>query len=385
MKKVEFKNLFKIALTIFILYLCIHYWAGVAGVLKALLIAALPIFIGSAIAFPINILMSFYERHYFPKSSSKFIVNSRRGVSVALSLLTLVGIVTLVIALVIPQITSCVKLIIAKLPDFITLVTTKLSSFEFMPDDIVSYISSIDWQAKLTENFKAVTSGLGSVMDVVVTTVTSVVSGVTTAVISVIFAVYVLLSKHQLGSQIKKIIKRYVPSKISEKLSYVMSVANESFHKFIVAQCTEAVILGVLCTIGMLILRLPYAPMIGAVMAVCALIPVVGGLISGGIGAFLILMESPTKALIFLIFVIVLQQVEGNLIYPRVVGSSIGIPSIWVLAAITIGGGMFGVLGMLVSVPIASTIYKLVRNDVNKISDADINSEDGTPKKEIIG
>ncbi len=381
MKKVEFKNLLKIAATIFLLYLCIQYWAGFALILKTLLAASLPIFIGSAIAFPINILMSFYERHYFPKSTSKAIINSRRGVCVAFTLLTLIGIITLVIALIVPQITSCVKLIIAELPGFITLVTEKLSAFEFMPDDIVAYISSIDWQAKLTENFKTVSSGLGSVMDVVVTTVTSVVSGITTAVISIIFAVYVLLSKHQLGAQFKKIIKRYVPVKISDKLSYVVSVANESFHKFIVAQCTEAVILGVLCTIGMLILRLPYAPMIGAVMAVCALIPVIGGLISGGIGAFLILMESPSKALIFLIFIVVLQQVEGNLIYPRVVGSSIGIPSIWVLAAITIGGGMFGVLGMLVSVPIASTIYKLIRNDVYKTSA----TADGTPKKEIIG
>ncbi len=381
MKKTETKTLFRIAATVFILYLCIKYWAVAAGILKTLAVASLPIFIGSAIAFPINILMSFYERHFFPKSTAKLVVNSRRGICVALTLLTLAGILTLVVALIVPQITSCVKLIIAEFPDFISMVMAKISSLEFMPDDIVAYISSIDWQAKLTENFKTVTSGIGSVMDVLVTTVTSVVSGVTTAVISLIFAVYVLLSKHQLGSQFKKIITRYVPAKISGKLSYVISVANESFHKFIVAQCTEAVILGVLCTIGMLILRLPYAPMIGAVMAVCALIPVVGGLISGGIGAFLILMESPTKALIFLIFIVLLQQIEGNLIYPRVVGSSIGIPSIWVLAAITVGGGMFGVMGMLVSVPVASTVYKLIRNDVNKAE----KESDSTPKKEIIG
>ena len=146
---------------------------------------------------------------------------------------------------------------------------------------------------------------------------------------------------------------------MTEKLYYVSSVANDSFHKFIVAQCTEAVILGALCTLGMFILRLPYAAMIGAVTVVTAFIPVVGALLGGAIGAFLIFMESPVKALVFIVFIVLLQQIEGDLIYPKVVGSSIGLPGIWVLAAVTVGGGIMGITGMLLGVPVFAVLYML--------------------------
>lgn len=145
---------------------------------------------------------------------------------------------------------------------------------------------------------------------------------------------------------------------------------DESFHRFIVGQCTEAVILGTLCTIGMLLLGLPYAPMVGATVAFTALIPIVGAWIGGGVGAFLILTESPVQAVVFIVFLILLQQLEGNLIYPRVVGSSIGLPGIWVLAAVTIGGGVFGIPGMLIGVPLAAACYRLLREQVNQPGDA---------------
>ena len=146
----------------------------------------------------------------------------------------------------------------------------------------------------------------------------------------------------------------------------VISVLNDSFHKFIVGQFTEAVILGVLCAIGMLILQLPYAAMIGALIGFTALIPVVGAFLGGAVGVILILMESPVKALIFLIFLIVLQQIEGNLIYPRVVGTSIGLPSVWVLVVVLICGGVFGIGGILFGIPIAATIYKLICANIQK-------------------
>jgi predicted PurR-regulated permease PerM len=164
-------------------------------------------------------------------------------------------------------------------------------------------------------------------------------------------------------------------------MEYVASITDDSFHRFIVAQCTEALILGVLCTLGMLVLRLPYAAMIGTVICVTAFIPVIGGLIGGGVGAFLILMESPSKALIFLIFLILLQNFEGDIIYPKVVGSSMGLPSLWVLAAVTVGGTMFGVLGMLLGVPVAATVYRLVKDDVIK---GKPKKNNGIPEREII-
>ena len=364
MKKIDTKSLIKVALVIFALYLAIHYWGHAAGILKTLLGAAVPVIIGAVISYPLNILMSFYEKHLFPKSEKKLAVRSRRGLALTLAILTLVGLIALIIALVVPQLVSCVKLLVAEVPDFFNMVVAKLSEFEFVPEDIIAALSKIDWKSRITDIIKTVYSGLGSVMDVVVTTVSSLVSGVTTAFLAIIFAIYLLLGKDKIGSQLKKVMHHFIPERITEKFDYVRKVADESFHKFIVAQCTEALILGGLCTVGMLILRLPYAAMIGAVTVVTAFIPVVGALLGGAIGAFLILMESPVKALIFLVFIILLQQIEGDLIYPRVVGSSMGLPSIWVLTAVTLGGGMFGVLGMMLSVPLASTVYTLLRNEV---------------------
>ena len=364
MKKIDTKNLIKVALVIFALYLAIHYWGHAAGILKTLLGAAVPVIIGAVISYPLNILMSFYEKHLFRKSEKKLAVRSRRGLALTLAILTLVGLIALIIALVVPQLVSCVKLLVAEVPDFFNMVVAKLSEFEFVPEDIIAALSKIDWKSRITDIIKTVYSGLGSVMDVVVTTVSSLVSGVTTAFLAIIFAIYLLLGKDKIGSQLKKVMHHFIPERITEKFDYVRKVADESFHKFIVAQCTEALILGGLCTLGMLILRLPYAAMIGAVTVVTAFIPVVGALLGGAVGAFLILMESPVKALIFLVFIILLQQIEGDLIYPRVVGSSMGLPSIWVLTAVTLGGGMFGVLGMMLSVPLASTMYTLLRNEV---------------------
>ena len=152
----------------------------------------------------------------------------------------------------------------------------------------------------------------------------------------------------------------------NKKIHYVLHTLNDCFHKYIVGQCTEAVILGALCTIGMLILQLPYATMIGAFIAFTALIPVAGAYIGAIVGAFMIFTESPFKAIVFLIFIIVLQQFEGNIIYPRVVGSSMGLPAMWVLAAVTVGGGVMGIPGMLLGVPLAAALYRFVREDVNR-------------------
>lgn len=372
MKKVDFKSCAKIAITVIAVYLFIHYWSQTAGLIKTVIGAVMPLVIGAVVAYPLNIITSFYEKHYFPKSQKAIVLKSKRGMSIVLAIFTLVAVVGLVVALVVPQLVSCIKLLVAEVPAFISAVVEKLGEYDFVPEDIIETLSEIDWKTKITENIKTITSGVGSVMTVVAGAVSSVVSGVTTAVLAVIVAVYILSGKEKLGSQLKRVLRHYVPTRFMEKITYVASVADNSFHKFIVAQCTEAVILGLLCTVGMLILRLPYAAMIGAVTAVSAFIPVVGAFIGGGIGAFLILMESPTKALIFLIFIVLLQQIEGDLIYPRVVGSSMGLPSIWVLAAVTVGGGVFGVMGMFLGVPIASTVYRIIKDDINESGSVDL-------------
>ena len=181
---------------------------------------------------------------------------------------------------------------------------------------------------------------------------------------ALIFSIYLLLGKEKLGRQLQKIMERYLRDGWNKKIRYVVGVVNDCFHRYIVGQCTEAVILGVLCMLGMLLIRLPYATMIGALIGFTALIPVAGAYIGAIVGAFMILTVSPVKALIFLVFIVILQQLEGNLIYPKVVGSSLGLPALWVLAAVTVGGGVLGVPGMLLGVPLSAAVYRLIRNDV---------------------
>ena len=211
-----------------------------------------------------------------------------------------------------------------------------------------------------------VTSGIGDVVSLVVSAVSSVFSFLVTALLSLIFSIYLLSGKEELASQVDRLAKRYVGNRLYGKLVYFLHTLDDCFHRYIVGQCTEAVILGALCAVGMGILRLPYALMVGALVAFTALIPVAGAYIGAGVGAFMILTVDPFKALVFLIFIVVLQQLEGNLIYPKVVGSSMGLPGIWVLAAVTVGGGLAGIVGMLLGVPLAAALYRIIRDDVRK-------------------
>lgn len=364
--KIEWKTCFKIGLSIFILYLCINYWQGAMGLLTALLKAASPLFIGCIIAYLVNILMSLYEKHYFTQNTGKFVQKSRRPVCMLAAFITLLAIFVLIILLIVPQLISCVALIFSALPDVISQIISNLDKINAIPDDIVSALSSIDWQSKIGQIANMLTSGVGNVMDFLVTTVSSVVSGITTFFISFIFSIYLLSGKEKLLGQFDSVMRHYMPKRWYEKVIYVFRIFHDCFHRYIVGQCTEAVILGTLCAIGMFILKLPYAPMIGTLIAFTALIPVAGAYIGGIVGALMIFSVSPIKAVVFVIYLVALQQFEGNIIYPRVVGSSMGLPGFWVLTAVTIGGGIMGIAGMLLSVPVAAALYRLIKNDINK-------------------
>lgn len=364
--KSDTKGIIKIGIGIFILYLCIHYWSAVAGFVGGVIGAAAPLIIGCFIAYVINILMRFYEGHYFPKSAKSPVQKSRRVVCMVLALVTLVAVVSLVLVLVVPQLLSCVQLLFAELPGALEATVDWLAKLKFIPKDVLSALNQIDWQSKISQIIEVVGSGIGDVVGVIVNAVTSVFSGIITAFISIIFAVYILMGKDKLGRQCKSVLKRYLKPNWYSKLRYTLNIFDDCFHRYIVGQCTEAVILGVLCVLGMWVLRLPYATMIGALIAFTALIPVAGAYIGGALGAFMILTVSPVKAIIFVVFLVILQQLEGNIIYPRVVGSSMGLPGIWVLAAVTVGGGVMGIPGMLLGVPIAAAVYRMVKNDVLK-------------------
>ena len=363
---ISLKSCWKIALSIFLLYLAIHYWPTVAGLLGTVLGAAFPLLLGCALAYVVNILMSAYERRFFPRSTNPKVAKARRPVCLLLAYLSLVAIVTLVVWLVLPQLVNCVELLIAQLPGAIESGIEYLSKVPFLSEELIGTLNSIDWQSKIGDIMNVVTSGVGNVMNVVIGAVSGLFSALVTSLLALIFSLYLLLGRDTLQRQCKRLMQHYLPARIYERTLYVLGVLNNAFRRYITGQCIEAVILGTLCAAGMMILRLPYAAMIGALVAFTALIPVAGAYIGAGVGAFMIAMVSPMQALIFLIFLVILQQLEGNLIYPKVVGSSLGLPGIWVLAAVTIGGGVMGVLGMLLGVPLAATAYTLLRNDMNK-------------------
>lgn len=365
--KLEWKTCLKVGVTVLLLYLCITYWSAISGLISAIFSAALPLILGSVIAYVINILMSFYEKHYFPKSTKSGVIKSRRPVCMIGAFVTLVLIVAALGALVVPELVSCGEVLVAKVPGALDTLVAWVEKNEIVSEELIATLQQIDWEETLNQLLSLLSTGASDIMGTAVNILSSFVSGIVTFVLALIFSLYVLTGKEKLGVQFDKLMKRYMKEKVYDKTKYVLSVVNDCFHRYIVGQCTEAVILGVLCALGMMILRLPYAGMIGALVAFTALIPVAGAYIGAGVGAFMILTESPMQALIFLIFIVVLQQVEGNVIYPRVVGSSMGLPAIWVLAAVTIGGGVMGILGMLLGVPIAAALYRLIKEDVNKI------------------
>ena len=369
--RIRWRDCLKVGISVFVLYLATHYWQKAADLAAALLGASVPLILGGVIAYLVNILMSNYERRWKWSKYEKL----RRPLCMVFAFLTLIAIVALIVGLILPQLSDCVRLIIAELPGFMQKAVDMAEQWELFTPEMLSKLESIDWNAQLGKVVGIVTTGLGDVVTVLVSAVSSVFSFLVTALLSLIFSIYLLADKETLAAQMDRLAKRYLGGKIYGRMSYFLDILNDCFHRYIVGQCTEAVILGALCTVGMSILRLPYALMVGALVAFTALIPVAGAYIGAGVGAFMILTVDPVKALIFLIFLVILQQLEGNLIYPKVVGSSMGLPGIWVLAAVTVGGGLMGVLGMLLGVPLAAVAYRIIRDDVKKHEKLTENSE----------
>ena len=365
MVNIKWKTCFKIGVSAFILFLCIYYWQTAVNHLLVIAGSLISLLIGGVIAYIVNILMSFLESHYFEDSNKKYVIKSRRPVCMIVSFLIVLLIVVLVIALVVPELIKSISMIINRLPVAFRNLSENELVTKYLPV-ISEYISNINWNEIVNRAQRFFTDNFGGMAGNLISTVSTVFSSVLNFVLGLIFSIYLLLSKDRLCAQAKEIMEHYVKKSWNEKIQYVLTILNRNFHRFIVGQCTEAVILGVLCAVGMVIFRFPYAIMIGVLVGFTALIPVVGAYVGAAAGIFMMLTISPMKALMFVIFIVVLQQLEGNLIYPRVVGNSLGLPALWVLVAVTVGGGIGGVIGMLVAVPIVSSIYQLVQNDVRK-------------------
>ena len=370
---VSWTTCFRVMFAAFLFYLLLTWWKPVIGLIWHMLGAALPLFLGFAIAYVVNILMSVYERAYFRRSADKtWVRKSRRAVCLIGAIVTVLGAVALILWLIIPQLVNAISVIQRSIPRALESLSNNAEIMEILPESIQSAIHDLDYNKLIAGIMNFLTNGATPADPVASPTlgfnITGFVGSFTsifmTGLLGFIFSIYILTGKERLTGQFRRLTEAYFSAGWVERARPVLHVANECFHNYIVGQVTEAIIIGVLCTVGMWLLRLPYAPMVGTVVGFTALIPVFGCYLGAAVGALMCLAVSPMKALIFLIFIAVLQQLEGNLIYPRVVGTSLGLPGIWVLAAVTVGGGIKGIAGMLFSVPIAATIYKLISADL---------------------
>ncbi len=330
-----------------------------------------PIFFGAVLAYILNILMEFFERHYFPNREEKWVNNTRRPISILLSIVVIILVLFFVMRLVIPQLLSVFEQTLTILPTLAENFRLWVIRNEELFPPISDFVSqwNFDWQNIVQRTLNFVNDVTGSFINTAFSTVTSAFSIIVNLFLSLMIAVYILFSKEKLSKNFNQVFETYLSSKNNRRLHYVLSVFDESFRNFITGEVIEAAILGMMMTVGMLIFQFPYATMIGALTGVTAIIPILGAYLSGAVGFLLILMNSPIQALFFIIFIVVVQQIEGNLIYPRVVGSSIGLPGLWVLIAVTIGGGVGGIGGMLVAVPLASALYRMLKDDVKKRHD----------------
>ncbi len=320
-----------------------------------------PMLIGLAAAYIFNIIMTGFEKRYFPNKDTKFVNVSRRPVCLALSFLITIAILILIMYIVIPEIANAFRVLYHEIPpNFQKLQKFALEKLKEYPE-IQQQISGLqfDWASIIGKATSILTSGVAGILTSAWGAIGTLTSTVADIGLGIVFAIYVLIRKDKLFKDTKRICTVSFGKDKYRKISHVYHIANETFRSFFVGQFIDALLLGMLCFIGMTILRLPYAAMAGTLVGVTAFIPIVGAFIGAGISAFIILTVDPMQAVIFIIFLLCIQQIEGNLIYPKVVGDSVGVPGIWVFAAVTIGGGIFGILGMILGVPLSAIAYKL--------------------------
>lgn len=336
------------------------------NIFSYLLTISMPIILGFIIAYILNIPMVMLEKLYFPNSDSIVVKKTRRPVSILVSIIIITVVLIFILNLVIPQLISVFGRIIEIIPVLANGIQSWVIENEEIFPPLADFVETfqIDWQNIVTNMISIVNRFTTNIIETTLSTVGSVFSIVVNLFLSLMISLYVLMSKETLGRQFRILSETYLPERGHKGLMYVLEVTDYSFRHFITGEVLEALILGSLVTVGMWIFQFPYASMIGALTGVTALIPVLGAYISGAIGFIMIFVDSPIQALTFLVFIIVIQQLEGNLIYPRVVGGSIGLPGLWVLISITIGGGLLGIWGMLLAVPLVSTLFKLLKNDI---------------------
>lgn len=327
---------------------------------------AFPFLLGGAIAFVLNVPMKNIERMLEPAFQEKKIL--LRAASILLSFFLALGIVAFVVMMVIPELVDTLVQLNAGIPEFLEDVNRWMLNMTKNYPEIKDFLTSfeLNWTDITQKALEVLQNAAGNVVSSTWGITASVIGGITSTVVGGIFSIYILAEKEKLGMQFRKIIYAYLPEQAVMHILKVGRLANRTFSGFISGQCTEAVVFGLLCYTAMIMFRFPYAACVSVLIGFMTLLPVVGAFLGTALGALLIMVSSPVKALWFIIMIIVLQQIDGNLIYPRIVGNSVGLPSLWVLAAVTVGGSLMGVVGMLIFVPVVSVFYALFRENVYK-------------------
>lgn len=364
--KLDYRKILEIVIIAIGFYWTLNNLKPVISVCNSILAVIMPLIMGIIIAFILNVLMIRVERYL-----SRFFIDNKsekikRGISIFVSLLIVLGVLGIIVLLIIPELSSAIKLLVKSFPSAFKEFQLWVSENGRFPQ-VVSWINNIDFKTFVSEISGVLKVGITGMLGSTFGVLSVFFNSVLNLILGFVFALYILMSKETLKSQTYKLLQAYLPKKATDKIIEIGVLSRAVFSKFIIGQTVEAFILGGLCTLGMILLKLPYGPMVGSLVGITAFVPIVGAFIGGAIGAFMIFMVDPTKAVIFVIFLVVLQQLEGDLIYPRVVGSSVGLPSIWVLFAVTVGGGLWGITGMFFSVPVLSVIYAMVKKHVNSV------------------
>ena len=327
-----------------------------------------PFVLGGAIAFVINVPMSFLEKKIFGKTKdgNKMGEKLARPISLLLTIILAVGVIALVMFGVIPQLTRTMGSLMISIANFVPQMQNWIREFSHNNQDIMKLVNQVQFNQDqaIKWGISILGSGAGNMMNTTMSAVGSIVSGFATFFIAFSFACYILFQKEKLHVQIRKVFFAFIPKQKAEAFLKICSLTYQTFANFLTGQCVEAVILGSMFVVTLSILKMPYALLIGTLIAFTALIPIFGAFIGCAVGCFLIFMVSPKQSVLFIIVFLILQQIEGNLIYPHVVGGSVGLPSIWVLAAVTIGGNLMGIVGMLIFIPLVSVLYTIFREFV---------------------
>lgn len=371
LKKDNIKRIRGIILfTIFVLVLLWNY-AKIFDLIAFIWGVLSPFALGGAIAFVLNMPMRFYEDKIFGRAKlakKKWVRKLARPISFIAALVTVIGLIVLVVFVVVPELGYTILNLGKTLQEFIPEVQNWAINTFAENEELVNWIRQLefDWDSILQNVIGFLRNGAGSVLDTTYEAAVSIINGITRFVIAFVFACYILIQKERLAIQVKKLMYAFMPEDWRNILLALGGVINKNFSTFLTGQCLEAVILGLMFLITMTIFGLPYALLISVVITFTALIPIFGAFIGCGIGVLLIFIISPIKAFVFIIIFLLLQQIEGNFIYPHVVGSSMGLPSIWVFAAVTLGASLMGIVGMLIFIPLTSVVYTLLRGIVNR-------------------